>query len=290
MWDEDQLAEMAVIIDRLQASGDPFGEWLAIRGRLELEAGVPKSDRRTLRARARSLREQLGPRWSLAGAEPSARVEGIRERGFLVDVSLGEASPERLDALLDRPDAAVLLRLRLRGDPAQVWASVEQLLARARASSRSSSLVSSNLRELAIDVELPAAATAELTAALAVELPRLFSWIAGPRAVPLAFAREQLERAEPWSARRRTTIGRALASGEPRVRRRALEQLATHAEAGNQLRSVLFAIIEGDPDPEVRRAAFAVVPGLGSGAAVILALAIDAASEDDPQLREWLGL
>ncbi len=284
MWDPDELAEIPVIVDRLQASGDPLGEWLAIRVRLEARDEVPAVERRALRRRARALREQLGARLILADDPRLGRPHAIRELGLLVDVSLAEAGRERLAELLDRPDAALILRLRLRGDPVALRGCVELLLEPRRATS---------LRELALErvgdeggpdlhAELQARA-----AELGEALPGLFALHVDARAVALPFAPA---RAEPWSRERRTTLGRALAHPNPGLRRAALELLREHGSDANQLRSALLSIIVDDPDPQVRKAAFAVVPRLGPGAPALLALAVDAAADrDDPLLREWLA-
>ena len=132
MWDPEQLAEIPVIVDRLQAAGDPLGEWLAIRLRLEARDEVSPlsgAERRELRRRARALRDELGPRLILADDPRLGRPHAIRERGLLVDVSFAAASPDRLAELFARPDAGFVLRLRLRGDASGLLGCLELLLA-----------------------------------------------------------------------------------------------------------------------------------------------------------------
>lgn len=291
VWDPEQLAEIPVLVDRLQATGDPLGEWLAIRVRLDAPGEIASVERRALRRRARALREQLGPRLILADNPRLGRPHAIRELGLLVDVSFAEASTERLAELFVRPDAPLLLRLRLRGDAATLGGCVELLR---EPPSRAGAAIQASLRELALELDAerrtePRADLVARAAQLGERLPSLFSLSVDARVLSLGFVEDALDKPEPWSPSRRTTLGRALASPSAAHRRKALERLREHGAVANQLRSALLRIIETDPEPRVRLAAFAVVARLGSGAAAMLALLVDAARErDDPELHDWL--
>jgi hypothetical protein len=301
MWDPEQLAEIPVIADRLQAAGDPLGEWLAIR--LRLEGGpVPRPERRLLRRRARELREELGPRLVLADNPGLGRPHAVRELGLLADLSFTEATPGRLAELCARPDAPFILRLQLRGELDALGGCLELLLDR-EARGRGPGHTRTSLRQLGFEVvdgagepnsEDRAALQARLrtdAAEIGERLPGLFELRVGGQAVPLPYVREELERESAWTAARRATLGRALASPEPEERRRALLRLREHGEHAGQLRALLLAIIEDDDDPRVRAAAFAVVPKLGRLAPAVIAILGDMARErDDPQLREWLSV
>jgi hypothetical protein len=68
-------------------------------------------------------------------------------------------------------------------------------------------------------------------------------------------------------------------------------RLREHGEDAGSLRAKLLAIIEHDPQSEVRAAALGVVTRLGALVPAMLALLTDIARErDDPELREWLRL
>lgn len=290
VWDPEQLAEIPVIADRLLAAGDPLGEWLAIRVRLD-GGRAEQPERRLLRQRARVLREQLGSRLILADDPKLGRPHAVRELGLIADVSFERATPGRLAELLVRPDAPFLLRLQLRGDIDALQGCMELLLERERVS----------LRQLLLEVvdgtgeadaesgELLLRALGD--SAIAVCMPSLFSVEVNRRSLALEFDMTQLDGPGTWNPRRRAALGRALASLDPSIRKRALLQLREHGVAAGSLRAKLLAIIEHDPQPEVRAAALGVVTRLGALAPAMLALLNDVARErDDPQLREWLEL
>ncbi|PRQ05852.1 hypothetical protein ENSA5_01720 [Enhygromyxa salina] len=295
MWDPDQLAEIPVIADRLQAEGDLLGEWLAIRMRLD-RGGVARPERKTLRRRARALRDRLGPRVILAQDSRLGRPYVVRDHGQIADLSVGQATPERLGLLLDRPDAAFVLRLRLRGEIEALRGCVELLLAPGSSPGRSLRELGLELVDAGDEPDLGAgralgAELRERAQGLGEGLPSLFGLDIDGVSLALPFDRVAVGSDQPWTARRRTALGRALASPEPADRLGALERLLDHGEDAGQLRAPLLAIIERDPEPRVRAAAFAVVPRLGEVAEAIMALSADAARErDDPQLRDWLKL
>jgi hypothetical protein len=296
VWDAEQLAEIPVIADRLLAAGDPLGEWLAIRMRLDGGHAEPP-ERRLLRQRARALREQLGSRLILADDPKLGRPHAVRELGLLADVSFDRATPARLAELLARPDAPFLLRLQLRGDIGALQGCIELLLELepARGGTRAS------MRHLVLEVvdgtgepdaESGGASLEELgESELAVRMPSLFAVEVNRRSLSLPFDIAALEEHGAWGSSRRTALGRALSSPNASIRSRALVQLREHGEDAGALRAKLLALIEHDPQPEVRAAALGVVTRLGALAPVMLALLTDVARErDDPQLREWLKL
>lgn len=296
MWDPEQLAEIPVIADRLLAAGDPLGEWLAIRMRLD-GGRASQPERRSLRQRARALREQLGPRLILADDPKLGRPHAIRELGLLADVSFDRATLGRLAELLARPDAPFLLRLQLRGDIDALQGCLELLLERELPSPGTRA----SLRQLLLEVvdssgepdtESSAALWRSLgESAIAVHMPSLFAVEVNRRVLALPFDMAVLDEPGAWSSWRRAALGRALASPNASIRKRALLQLREHGEQAGTLRAKLLAIIEHDPQPEVRAAALGVVTRLGALAPAMLALLSDVARErDDPQLREWLKL
>jgi hypothetical protein len=294
VWDPEQLAEISVIADRLLAAGDPLGEWLAIRMRLGVSM-AEQPERKLLRQRARVLRDQLGPRLTLADDPRLGRLHAVRELGLLADVSIEHATESRLAQLLARPDAPFLLRLQLRGDVEALRECVESLQARPLPGTRAS------LRQLVLEVidaraEPDAESSAELLEdlgdwQLGERMPSLFAVEVDHRSLPLAFDLAVLDEPGPWSSRRRAALGRALSSPVASIRQRALLQLREHGENAGALRVKLLSIIESDPQPEVRAAALSVVTRLGALVPTMLALLSDIAHEkDDPQLREWLRL
>lgn len=296
MWDPEQLAEIPVIADRLLAAGDPLGEWLAIRMRLDGGRAEPP-ERRLLRQRARALREQLGPRLILADDPKLGRPHAVRELGLLADVSFDRATPERLAELLARPDAPFLLRLHLRGDLDALQGCVELLLGQEPPVTGTRA----SLRQLVLElVDSAGEPDADASSVLLEELgdaditehlPSLFAVEVNRRALTLPFDMTVLDEPGPWSPARRAALGRALASPNTSIRKRALLQLREHGEDAGSLRAKLLAIIEHDPQPEVRAAALGVVTRLGALVPAMLALLTDVARErDDPQLREWLKL
>jgi hypothetical protein len=290
VWDPEQLAEIPVITDRLLAAGDPLGEWLAIRMRLE-GGRAEQAERRLLRQRARALREQLGPRLILADDPKLGRPHAVRELGLLADVSFDRATSGRLAELLARPDAPFLLRLQLRGDVDALQGCMDLLLERTRES----------LRQLMLEV-IDSAGEPDSDAGvglleeigdsvIAVQMPSLFAVEVNRRSVALPFDMTVLDEPGGWSSLRRAALGRALASPNASIRKRALLRLREHGEDAGSLRAKLLAIIEHDPEPEVRAAALGVVTRLGALVPAMLALLGDVARErDDPQLREWLKL
>jgi hypothetical protein len=298
VWDPEQLAEIPVIADRLLAAGDPLGEWLAIRMRLD-SGMADRPERRLLRQGARALREQLGPRLILADDPELGRPHAIRELGLLADVMFEQATPTRLAALLARPDAPFLLRLQLRGDLDALRDCLLLLLDHDRTGAARGTRAS--LRQLLLEPiderAEPDPVSSEVLfleldeSRIGERLPSLFTLQVNGRALGLPFDLEVLDESGPWSSPRRTALGRALGSSITSVRQRALLQLREHGEDAASLRVKLLAIIEHDPQPEVRAAALSVVTRLGALVPVMLALLTDVARErDDPQLREWLRL
>lgn len=89
---------------------------------------LPDGERQALRKRGRCLREELGPRLVLAEDPRLGGPYAMRVLGLLADVGFDKVTPDRLAALLVRPDAPFLLRLRLRGDAADLRNCVELLL------------------------------------------------------------------------------------------------------------------------------------------------------------------
>jgi hypothetical protein len=300
VWDPEQLAEIPVIVDRLLAAGDPLGEWLAIRMRLD-GGRAQQPERRSLRQRARVLREQLGPRLILADDPSLGQPHAVRELGLLVDVSFDRATPGRLAELLARPDASFLLRLQLRGAVEVLRACIELLLEHDSAGACPRTGVRASLRQLSLEVvddagEPDVESSAALLQALdeseiAERMPSLFAVEVDRRALALPFDVAVLDEPGARSSWRRAALGRALASPDARTRSRALVQLREHGEDAGSLRAKLLAIIEHDPHPQVRAEALGVVTRLGAQAPVMLALLTDIARErDDPELREWLKL
>jgi hypothetical protein len=300
VWDPEQLAEIPVIVDRLLAAGDPLGEWLAIRMRLD-GGRAQQPERRSLRQRARVLREQLGPRLILADDPSLGQPHAVRELGLLVDVSFDRATPGRLAELLARPDASFLLRLQLRGAVEVLRACIELLLEHDSAGACPRTGVRASLRQLSLEVvddagEPDVESSAALLQALdeseiAERMPSLFAVEVDRRALALPFDVAVLDEPGAWSSWRRAALGRALASPDASTRSRALLQLREHGEDAGSLRAKLLAIIEHDPHPQVRAEALGVVTRLGAQAPVMLALLTDIARErDDPELREWLKL
>jgi hypothetical protein len=296
MWDPEQLAEIPVIADRLLAAGDPLGEWLAIRMRLD-PGMADQPERRLLRQRARVLRDQLGPRLILADDPRLGRPHAIRELGLLADVSFERVTADRLAELLTRPDAPFLLRLQLRGEVDALRDCVE-LLQEGAGTARGTR---ASLRQLVLSVidahgEPDAASSSDLLDELGVSqigerMPSLFTIEVDRRSLALPFDMAVLDGPSPWSSRRRAALGRALSSPVANVRQAALLRLREHGEDAGALRVKLLAIIESDPHPEVRAAALGVVMRLGALVPTMLALLTDIAHEkDDPQLREWLKL
>ncbi|KIG17594.1 hypothetical protein DB30_03075 [Enhygromyxa salina] len=292
MWDVDQLAEIPVIADRLQAQGDPLGEWLAVRVRVDA-GGLARPERQILRSRARALRGRLGSRLVLADDPALGRPHVVRERGLIADIQLARATPDRLAALLGRPDAPFVLRLQLRGDANRLRACVALLLGD-DASRLGRTPIS--LRQLELEPEPEGTGEqlftelSERRDALGTRLISLFTLGVDARVIPLPFASAALDRGEqPWTPTRRADLGRALASAEPNDRRRALERLHEHGRDAGQLGAALLRIIEHEGEPSVRAAAFEVVAGLGSLAHPIIAVAADfARGREDPQLQAWL--
>lgn len=288
-----------MIADRLLAAGDPLGEWLAIRMQLDGQP-PPPPERRLLRQRARVLRELLGPRLILADDPRLGRVHAVRELGLLADVSFERATPARLAQVLARPDAPFLLRLALRGEADELLGCVELLLERERSGAARGTRAS--LRQLTLEVidvsgEPDARSSDRVVETLSnsdeivARLPSLFALDVDRRSPALPFDVTELDQTGPWSPRRRAALGRALTSPDALVRKRALVRLREHGEQASSLRAKLLAIIEHDPQSEVRAAALRVVTRLGSLAPVMLALLTDVARErDDSQLREWLKL
>jgi hypothetical protein len=298
VWDPEQLAEIPVIADRLLAAGDPLGEWLAIR--MRLDAGMAEQpERRLLRQRVRALREQLGPRLTLADDPKLGRPHAIRELGLLADVSFERVTPGRLAELLARPDAPFLLRLELRGEVDALRDCVELLQAREPEPTAGGTRAS--LRQLVLEVidaqgEPDVASGVDLLQELGASeigdrMPSLFAVEVDRHSLELPFDMAVLDGPGPWSSRRRAALGRALASSAASVRQRSLLRLREHGEDAGALRVKLLALIESDPQPEVRAAALSVVTRLGALVPTMLALLTDIAHEkDDPQLREWLKL
>jgi hypothetical protein len=296
VWDPEQLAEIPVIADRLLAAGDPLGEWLAIRMRLD-GGRAQQPERRSLRQRARVLREQLGPRLILADDPKLGRPHAVRELGLLADVSFERATPGRLAELLARPDAPFLLRLHLRGDIDALQGCIELLLERELPSTGTRASLRQLLLEVVddggeLDAELGAVLLQELgDSAIAGRMPSLFAVEVNRRALTLPFDMTVLDEPGAWSSWRRAALGRALASPNASIRKHALVQLREHGENAGSLRAKLLAIIEHDPQSDVRAAALGVVTRLGALAPAMLALLTDIARErDDPELREWLRL
>lgn len=285
MWDPEQLEAIAVCIDGLQAAGDPLGEWLAIRERIET-GDLAQAERKILRQRARQLRTSLGSRLVLAQDPALAQPHVVRERGWISELGLDAAAPAVLERILARPDASFVLGLRLRGPAAPLEACLELLRA---------SPVRLSLRRLVLDRgpegREPFALAQRIAAradALGRELSALFELevegqLVGLRPAPVGLA-------DPaWSAARRTALGRTLASPDPLRRREALHQLRAHGAEVAQLRTLLLRLIEHDPERRVRAAAFALVPQLGAMSEAMFAVLLDSARRrKDALLLDWL--
>jgi hypothetical protein len=208
VWDPEQLAEIPVIVDRLLAAGDPLGEWLAIRMRLD-GGRAQQPERRSLRQRARVLREQLGPRLILADDPSLGQPHAVRELGLLADVSFDRATPGRLAELLARPDASFLLRLQLRGAVEVLRACIELLLEHDSAGACPRTGVRASLRQLSLEVvddagEPDVESSAALLQALdeseiAERMPSLFAVEVDRRALALPFDVAVLDEPGAWS-------------------------------------------------------------------------------------------
>lgn len=123
---------------------------------------------------------------------------------------------------------------------------------------------------------------------IGARLTSLCSLIVEDQRITLPFDPKPLESPGPWSAHYRLTIGRALTSPDPELRCRGLARLREHGMIGNQLRTDLLELLENEPDPKVRQAAFAVVPYLGIKARAVIGLAIDSTHDGDhPLVIEW---
>jgi hypothetical protein len=293
VWDPDQLAAIEVEIDRLLLAGEPLGEWLAVR--MRLDAGPLGSEERArLRRRAVMLREQLGPALVLADDPALGRPTAVRERGLLVDVGFDAAAPGRLARLLARADARFLLRLRLRGDTEGLLGCADLLLDR-QAATRPAWL-------RMLDFELPSAgeldgkdpdaeveaARARLIAglldrrdALLLSLDDLFSLTVDDHSLQLD--------APPAGGKRRTQLGRALANPDPEIKRRALDALLDDGELATALRIPLIRVITREADPDLRQRALRVVDRIGPERTSLIALLGEwARDHEDSELRDWL--
>jgi hypothetical protein len=292
VWDPDQLAAIEVEIDRLLLSGEPLGEWLAVRTRLDAGPLGPE-ERARLRQRAAILRERLGSALVLADDPALGRPAAVRERGLLVDVGFDAASPGRLASLLARSDARFLLRLRLRGNVSTLLACADLLLDR-HATTRPAWL-------RMLDFELPSAGEldgkdpdAEAEAArirliaglldrrhaLLDSLGDLFS---------LTVDDHPLQLDTPSSGKRRTVLGRALADPDPDAKRLALDALADDSELAISLRIPLIRLITREADPNLRQLALRVIDRMGPERTSVLALLGEwARDHEDADLREWL--
>lgn len=294
MWDPDQLAAIEVEIDRLLLAGEPLGEWLAVRTLLDAGPIAPP-ERALLRQRAAILREQLGPALVLADDPALGRPAAIRERGLLVDVGFDAATPGRLAALLARPDARFLLRLRLRGDADTLLACTDLLVDHSKPKW---------LRLL--DFELPSAgeldskdpdAEAEaarvlLIAGLLERRPALLASLDELFGVTVDDQPLHVDVPAPAS-KRRTRLGRALADPNPDHKARALDQLLdSGVDAGQlakQLRVPLIRLITRDTDPELRQRALRALDRIGPERTSALAMLGEwARDHEDAELREWL--
>ncbi len=294
MWDPEQIATMIVTIDRLQAEGDPLGEWLALRMQLD-GARLSPDERRAARRRAAALREQLGSRLILADDPELGRPHVLREHGWIADVAFEPATPARLAALLARIDASMLLRVRLRGELDGLLACLDLLL------DRDAARHPSRLRML--DFELAEAqpeaheeAHAQLDKLLharrdelASALPDLFQLLLDDRELPLPLIAGEPDEPGVWSARERTAIGRALADPRPDLRMRALERLQQPGARPSQLRAPLLRRVTNEPTRRVREQALELIDRLGPARITLLAHLGDWAREhDDVELRRWL--
>lgn len=300
MWDPQQLAEIAVLTDELQARGDLLGEWLALRTRMEGSSQAQRSASETeaLVRRSRELRAGLGERLRLSEDPRFASVELLRTRGLISDLSMGEAQPGSLAALLRRPDAAFVMMVRLRGEAASLRACVDLLGGRA-AGERGRAL-----RELSLEVvdatgEFDEEASAALQLELARHTPELLHanpglyWLEVDGTVsPLPVDMDVADVDEPaWGPEQRTRLGRGLSSTDAQLRRRALDQLRQHGRHAGQLQRPLLSLAEGDESAPVRAAALAVIAQLEreTARAMFAILGDSARRRDDPMLRGWLA-
>jgi hypothetical protein len=298
VWDPDQLAAIEVEIDRLLLAGEPLGEWLAVRTRLDA-APIAQPERALLRGRAAILREQLGPALVLADDPALGRPAAVRERGLLVDVGFDAATPARLAALLARPDARFLLRLRLRGDADTLLDCADQLLDPPAGSS-----ATAWLRQL--DFELPSAgdldgkdpdAEAEAARALLIAglLERRLALLASlDDLFGVTVDDSPLHFDGPVPASKpRTRLGRALTDPNPDHKARALDQLLdAGGESGplaKQLRVVLIRLITREADAALRQRALQALDRIGPERTSALALLGEwARDHEDGELRQWL--
>ncbi|MFV8755356.1 hypothetical protein ACNOYE_32805 [Nannocystaceae bacterium ST9] len=292
MWDPDQLAAIEVEIDRLLLAGDPLGEWLAIRMRLDSDPIAPE-ERASLRHRASSLREQLGPALVLADDPALGRPAAIRERGLIVDVGFDAANPGRLAALLARPDARFLLHLRLRGDTDMLLGCADMLTDR-RAATRPAWL-------RLLDFELPSAgeldgkdpdaeaeaARLRLIAGLFDRRPALLANLEDLFSLTVDDHPLQLE---VGVGKPRTRIGRALGDPDPELKRAALDQLVGQGRLASSLRVPLIRLITREADPELRQRALHVIDAIvGERTTLLTLLGEWARDHEDLDLREWLA-
>lgn len=295
VWDPEQLAAIEVEIDRLQLVGDPLGEWLAIRTRLDAGPLAP-AERALLRRRAVTLREALGPALVLAEDPSLGRPAALRERGLLVDLGFDAATPERLAAVFARPDARFVLRLRLRGDAELLLDCADALL---------------ELRRPAwlrlLEFELPSAgeldgkdpdaeteaARLRMRAGLLDRQPALLAAFGELFSVtvddaPLGFA------SQPDPTKVRTRIGRALADPDRAGKLRAIEllldQALSQSELVNQLRVPLIRVVTREHEPQLRQRALRALDQLGPERASVFALLGEwARDHEDSELLAWMS-
>lgn len=295
MWDADERAEIAVLADRLLARGDPFGEWLALRTRLEAE--LPASERAPLTRRVRALRAQLGS--SLSLSDPRAegeRLRALRDGGLISDLWVSGATPGRLGELLSRPDAGFLLRLGVGARPRALRGCVELL---ASPSARTASLRRIEFElddapdtDASVIDQIRAGLRAELEAripALAEQLPRLYELRVEGRPLALPVTLGELERPKATRPQLRTRLGRALTHDDPKLRRAACEGLRDHPELLAELQPVLLHQIEADDQPALRRALLELLTRGPDRAAVVALLSDRARKRGDRELSATLA-
>jgi hypothetical protein len=299
MWDPEQLAAIEVEIDRLQLAGEPLGEWLAVR--TLLAGAIAQPERALLRGRAAILRERLRPMLALADDPALGRPTALRDHGLIVDVRFDAATPARLAAMLARPDARFLLRLRLRGDADTLLACADQLLDPGPPATAWRAW----LRQL--DFELPSAgeldgkdpdaeaeaARALLIAGLIDRRPALLASLDDLFGVTVDDSPLHFDGPIPAS-KPRTRLGRALADPNPDHKAHALDQLL---DAGGdsrvlaqQLRVPLIRLITREADPALRQRALRALDRMGPERTSALALLGEwARDHEDGELNQWLA-